>query len=105
MNVYLNDQDYFINEKSLVENRIKDYEYKLDNEKSKLDSIEKEIEKINKITEKRPDGYLNAVNTLKSLPNVTDSDLAFQAEKLHVDAGALKEFIWTDGYFNEVFRK
>ena len=103
LNMYFINKDYFLSKKKIVENTIRDYEYKLENEKFKLKLIEKEIEDIDRRKNNRPNDYQKVVYTLKALPNITDKDLEFQAEQLHVDVGQLKEWLWFDGYFKDIF--
>lgn len=71
-------------------------------EKIKLDYIEGEIERIDKLN-KRPELYENAVDILKTLDDVTDYDIAFQAERMKVTVSQLKKWLYDDGYYERIF--
>lgn len=105
LNMYFINEDYFLSKKKEIENNIEDYKYKLDNERIKLEKIEQEIEMINKRKNIRPEGYLKSVSILRCLPDVNEEDLLFQAERLSVDAGQLKEWLWFDGFYEDIFKK
>ncbi|MBE6486637.1 MAG: hypothetical protein E7Z85_07360 [Methanosphaera stadtmanae] len=48
LNMYFINKDYFLSEKKVAENNIKEYNFKLEKEKIKLERIEKQIEEIDK---------------------------------------------------------
>ena len=105
LNMYFINEDYFISKKRIAENNIKDYEYKLDNEKYNLKLIKKQIDEINKRKNNRPKNYIKSVYTLQRLSDVSEEDLKFQADKLHVDVGEFKEWLWFDGYLKEIYNQ
>ena len=105
LNMYFINGDYFISKQKVVENNIRDYEYKLDNEKYKLELIKRQIREIEKRKNNRPRDYVKSVCVLKSLSDVSEDDLKFQAEKLRVDVGEFKEWLWFDGYLDEIYNQ
>lgn len=103
LNMYFINEDYFISKKKMLENSIHDYEFKLDNKKIELNLVEKQMEFLEKRKNNRPKNYMMSVYTLKTIKDVTDDDLEFQAERLNVDVGQLKEWLWIDGHYDEIF--
>lgn len=103
LNMYFINEDYFISKKKMLENSIHDYEFKLDNKKIELNLVEKQMKFLEKRKNNRPKNYMMSVYTLKTIKDVTDDDLEFQAEKLNVDVGQLKEWLWIDGHYDEIF--
>lgn len=103
LNMYFINEDYFISKKKMLENSIQDYEFKLDNKKIELNLVEKQMEFLEKRKNNRPKNYMMSVYTLKTIKDVTDDDLEFQAERLNVDVGQLKEWLWIDGHYDEIF--
>ena len=47
--------------------------------------------------------YEKAVETLIILDDVTDYDIAFQAERLKVTVSQLKRWLYDDGYYERIF--
>lgn len=105
LNMYFFNKDYFMTQEKVVENNIKELEFKLENEKCRLNLIRKQMDEIDRRKSDRPKNYTKSVYTLKALPDVTQEDISFQAELLKVDAGQLKEWLWIDGYYEEIFYK
>ncbi len=103
LNMYFINEDYFISKKKMLENSIQDYEFKLDNKKIELNLVEKQMEFLEKRKNNRPKNYMMSVYTLKTIKDVTDDDLEFQAERLNIDVGQLKEWLWIDGHYDEIF--
>lgn len=103
LNMYLFSEETFISKEKVAENEIKETEFKLKNQKYVLDLIRKQLKKIRELKDNRPDDYLKSVNILKSLPDVSNEDLKFQAELLNVDAMQLKEWLWYDVHYDEIF--
>lgn len=103
LNMYFINEDYFISKKKMLENSIHDYEFKLDNKKIELNLVEKQMEFLEKRKNNRPKNYMMSVYTLKTIKDVTDDDLEFQAERLNIDVGQLKEWLWIDGHYDEIF--
>lgn len=102
LHMYFNDKEHYLYQKKEIENRIHDYEFKITQEKIKLDYVEREIERIDKIN-KRPELYEKAVETLIIMDDVTDYDIAFQAERLKVTVSQLKRWLYDDGYYERIF--
>lgn len=103
LNMYFINEDYFISKKKMLENNIQDYEFKLDNKKIELNLVEKQMKFLEKRKNNRPKNYMMSVYTLKTIKDVTDDDLEFQAKRLNVDVGQLKEWLWIDGHYDEIF--
>lgn len=103
LNMYFVNKDYFTTKQHVVENNIQNLEFQLENERFKLELIKKQIEDIEKRKNDRPRDYIKSVYTLKCLPNLSEDDLLFQSRKLKVDVGQLKEWLWLDGYYEEIF--
>lgn len=103
LNMYFINKEYFKQQQRIIENNIKEIELRLNSEKIKLELVMKQIDEIDKRRKDRPKNYINSVCTLKCLPDVSDEDISFQAERLHVDRGQLKEWLWIDGYYDEIF--
>lgn len=68
-----------------------------------MNLVEKQMEFLEKRKNNRPKNYMMSVYTLKTIKDVTDDDLEFQAERLNVDVGQLKEWLWIDGHYDEIF--
>ena len=103
LNMYFLNKDYFLSKKSIVEDDIHDLKYKLERKKKELEFIDKQLTRINKKSKERPAGYINAVNTLRCLSDVSDDDLDFQAKRLFVHPNDFKEWLCVDGYYEEIF--
>ena len=105
LNTHFLNKDYFISKKKKIERNIKEIKYQLEQENHDLQILEKQIKRIEKKEHERPKNYNKAVSTLKSLPDVNEEDLRFQAKRLNIDASKLKGWLWLDGDYEEIFRK
>ncbi len=103
LNMYFVNMEYFKSQKKIIENNIKELELRLNSENIRLELVKKHIDEIDKRRKDRPKDYIKTVSTLKCLPDVSDEDIIFQAQRLNVDAGQLKEWLWHDGYHDEIF--
>ena len=103
LNMFFINKDYFIPKQQIVENNIKNLKFQLDTEELKLKHIKNQIAEIDKRKDDRPKDYIKSVYTLKCLPDVSEDDLKFQAERLNVNIGQLKEWLWLDGHYKEIF--
>ncbi|MBR0472982.1 MAG: hypothetical protein IJI98_09835 [Methanosphaera sp.] len=99
---------YFLNKEVLVkkqvkiENNIRELEAQLENERAVLANVMDEIMNIENNDNIRPENYMKTVNILRTLPDVQEEDLIFQAERLNVSVIQLKRWLCLDGFMEDI---
>ncbi|WP_323737517.1 hypothetical protein PXD04_11415 (plasmid) [Methanosphaera sp. ISO3-F5] len=99
---------YFLNKEVLVkkqvkiENNIRELEAQLENERAVLANVMDEIMNIENNDNIRPENYLKTVSILRTLPDVQEEDLIFQAERLNVSVIQLKRWLCMDGFMEDI---
>ena len=99
---YLSNEKYVKSRILEVENNIADLECQLKNEKTKLELHKGQLNEIRQKKSERPVGYKDSVATLKRMQNVTEEDMIFQAKKLAVNPGMLRQWLCDDGYYDKI---
>ena len=68
-----------------------------------LSKVSDEIRGIDSKNSYRPKKYVESVNMLLNLDNVSEKDLQFQADGMGIELAVLKEWLKDDDYYEKIF--
>ena len=103
LNNYFSNKKILQNKKEELETEISQLNMELGHKKYMLSKVSDEIRGIDSKNSYRPKKYVESVNMLLNLDNVSEKDLQFQADGMGIELAVLKEWLKDDDYYEKIF--